>query len=398
MEKKVIRARLDRMTRDLRQKAIEMEEAITISRSLRLKDIETIKQLIAETEEKLSYYKQVLTHIEAEQWAESLDKRKVAEPATDERVFAQASTGDEAEGDVATPEERAFKLNGKTKEEVLESGSLLEKIRLYLCYFDDNSYADSKGKLTPEEEERIRLSIKSKEDADKVRGYLNEYTELNRFGGQLRYYFKRYQTCFSALAKLLNEWDNQDRIAQRLTERARGYLDTPLNTPLEDGDVLESEEERRIAFGALLSLARNMRDDGIFIKWDEKAQAFKANVYEMGGLYDKALQEAKETAEALSDFKAIAVAAHEFIRKSELHYTPISIEMALENALQERYTRYLVKNLKYFRSEYLRKRRETGKPLTKDETRRAIIPDFLETKPNKDFLRAARATLKSNIK
>ena len=400
MEKKVIRAKLDRMTRDLRQKAIEMEEAITISRSLRLKDMETIKQLIAETEEKLSYYKQVLTQMEAEQWAGSLDRRKAAKISTDERVFAQASNGDEAEGDVATPEERAFKLNGKTKEEVLESGSLLEKVRLYLCYFDDNGYADSKGKLTPEEEEQIRLSINSKEDADNVRGYFNEYTELNRFGGQLRYYFKRYQTCFSALAKLLNEWDSQDRIAQRLTDRARGYLDTPLNTPFEDGDVLESEEERRIAFGALLSLAYNLRDDDILIQWDEKEQAFKANVYETGGLYDKALQEAKETADALSDFKAIAVAANEFIQKSELHYTPISIEIAIENVLQERYTRYLVKNLSYFRSEYLKRIREKGKGYrpTSDEKRRAIIPDFIETKPNKDFLRDARATLKSNIK
>ena len=400
MEKKVIRAKLDRMTRDLRQKAIEMEEAITISRSLRLKDMETIKQLIAETEEKLSYYKQVLTQMEAEQWAGSLDRRKAAKISTDERVFAQASNGDEAEGDVATPEERAFKLNGKTKEEVLESGSLLEKIRLYLCYFDDNGYADSKGKLTPEEEEQIRLSINSKEDADNVRGYFNEYTELNRFGGQLRYYFKRYQTCFSALAKLLNEWDSQDRIAQRLTDRARGYLDTPLNTPFEDGDVLESEEDRRIAFGALLSLAYNLREDDILIQWDEKAQAFKANVYETGGLYDKALQEAKETADALSDFKAIAVAANEFIQKSELHYTPISIEIAIENVLQERYTRYLVKNLSYFRSEYLKRIREKGKGYrpTSDEKRRAIIPDFIETKPNKDFLRDARATLKSNIK
>ena len=135
MEKEVIRAKLDRMTRELREKAIEMEEAIKISRSLRLKDMETIKQLIAETEEKLSYYKQVLTQMEAEQWAGSLDRRKAAKISTDERVFAQASNGDEAEGDVATPEERAFKLNGKTKEEVLESGSLLEKIRLYLCYF-----------------------------------------------------------------------------------------------------------------------------------------------------------------------------------------------------------------------------------------------------------------------
>lgn len=391
-----LRARLEQMTTDLRQRAIDMEEAITISRNLKAKDIEAQKQLIEDTEEKLRYYRQVLNHMLVQRWAEEQRRRKpVSLQATKERVFAQASTGDEAEGDVATPEERAFKLNGKTKEEVLESGSLLEKIRLYLCYFDDNGYADSKGKLTIEEEEQIRLSIKSKEDADKVRGYFNEYTELNRFGGQLRYYFKRYQTCFSALAKILNEWDSQDRIAQRLTDRARGYLDAPLK----DGGLLVSEEDRRIAFGALLSLAYNLREDDILIQWDEKAQAFKANVYEVGGLYDKALQEAKETADALSDFKAIAVAANEFILKSELHYTPISIEIAVENVLQERYTRYLVKNLSYFRSEYLKRLREKGKGYrpTSDEKKRAIIPDFIETKPNKDFLRDARATLRKNI-
>ena len=101
------------------------------------------------------------------------------------------------------------------------------------------------------------------------------------------------------------------------------------------------------------------------------------------------LKEAKETAEAMADFKALAVAAEEFIAQSELGYTPISIEMPIQNAKEERYTRYLVKNLRYFRSEFLQKKSHTS-----EDRKRALIPDYYETKPNKDLYRDAKAILK----
>ena len=379
------------MSRELRQKAVEMEEALTISRNLRLKDIEAQKQLIAETEEKLSYYKRVLAQMEGKQWADSQRRQKAEAQAPQERIFAQASTGDEAEGDVPTPEERSFALNGKTKEEVLDNGTLAEKIRLFLCYKDDNGYQDSKAYLTDEEVQKLAQSIRTKEDTEIVANYTKEFDALCKFGEQLRFYFKRFQTCFSALAKILNEWDSYEATAQIQTKQIRAIIDMPTAEEANGSPHLfEDEEQRQNLINNIVDQVESIQLNGAALKWDGRNNHFRVEIYK-GGLYEAALKEAKETAEAMADFKALAVAAEEFIAQSELGYTPISIEMPIQNAKEERYTRYLVKNLSFFRSELKRSH-------TSAERRRALIPDYYQSKPNRDFLRDARAALRSYIK
>ena len=390
-EKDKIRARLEKMSKELRQRAIEMEEAVTISRNIKLKDIEAQKRLIVETEEKLSYYKYVLDRMLEERWGESQRRKKAEAQAPKERVFAQASTGDEAEGDVPSPEERSFALNGKTKEEILESGTLTEKIRLFLCYKDDNGYADSKARLTNEEVKLIIHSINTKEDRDKAAKFSKEYEGLCKYGEQLRFYFKRFQTCFSALAKVLNEWDSYEITAQIQTAQIRAIIDMP--TAEEAGGIpnyFDSEEQKQSVITNIVERVESIQLNGAALKWDGRKNLFKVEVYKTG-LYGAALKEAKETAEAMADFKALAVAAEEFIAQSELGYTPISIQLPIQNAKEERYTRYLVKNLRFFRSEL--------KPShTSEQAQRALIPDFYQTKPNREFLRDARAALQSYVK
>ena len=395
-EKDRMRARLEKMSKDLRQKAIEMEEAITISRNLKRNDIEAQKRLIEETEEKLSYLKQILAQMLAEQWAEKQRRRRATDKAPEDRVFAQASTSEEAEGTIPTIEERILDLNGKTRKETFERGTLTEKIRAYLCFKDDSNYMGEETKLTEREWQQITLSIETKEDSDRTQEYMREFDKLCSFGGQLSFYFKRFQTAFASLAKLLNQWDNYDKIAQNLTKQIREAIDaTTGDEPRKraGSQHFESEEEREVIIRFIFSVADNMQTQGATLEWNRKKNTFTANVYEAGGLYERILQEAKETEAAMSEFKAIALAAEDFIEKSELHYTPISIQVAVENAKTERYTRYLVKNLIYFRSEYLRKRREKGSPLTLGETKRALIPDYYETKPNRELYRDARAAL-----
>lgn len=393
-EKDKIGARLEEMTKSLRQKAIEMEEAITIARNLKNKDIEAQKKLIEETEEKLRYYKYILARILAEQWAEKRQRigrahRAHEAEAPEDRVFAQASTGDEAEGDVPSPEERAFALNGKTKQEVLESGSLVEKIRLYLCYRDDNGYAGSTSHLTAEEMEKITLSIKTIEEQSSVDKWLNEYNSLCRFGEQLRFYFKGFQTSFAALAKLLNLWESYDNLAKFQTEQVRALIDMPTEEETNgETDFFTSEEQKDKTISNIIEVVEGIKLSEGKLRWDG-SRSFIADIYEAGGLYEKILQEAMETEAAMSDFKALAVAAEQFIEKSELHYTPISIQMPIENAKTERYTRYLVKNLSYFRSDFSQKR-----SFTTEMKKRALIPDYYETKPNKELYRDARAILK----
>ena len=389
MDNKDRRKRLEDSLREIRQRAIEMEEAIRLSRNLRDKDIEAQKRLIEETEEKLRLYRLVLAQIIAEQWAEKRHRRQGADKAPEDRVFAQASTGEEAEGLVPSIEERIFALNGKTREQTFESGSLIEKMRGYLCFKDDSGYLGSEAELSIKEQQQLTLSIKTKEDADKAQGYIREYENLCRFGEQLRFYFKRFQTCYSALAKILNEWDSYEATAQIQTKQIRAIIDMPTAEEANGSPHLfEDEEQRQNLINNIVDQVESIQLNGAALKWDGRNNHFRVEIYK-GGLYEAALKEAKETAEAMADFKALAVAAEEFIAQSELGYTPISIEMPIQNAKEERYTRYLVKNLRYFRSEFLQKKSHTS-----EDRKRALIPDYYETKPNKDLYRDAKAILK----
>lgn len=394
-EKDKIRARLEQMSKDLRQKAIEMEEAITISRNLRAKDIEAQKRLIAETEEKLKFYKYVLAQITAERWSENQRKSKTKEAAPDqERIFAEASTGEEAEGKTQSAEERVLKFTGKTKEEILKSGTLKEKITLFFCYDDAKNYFDNESELTREEESSIGMAFNTDEDYRLGRKCRKEYDALCRFGEQLRFYFKRFQTCYSALAKLLNKWDSYDNMAQLFNDQLKMIQSIPTADSTDKGGlVFRTEAHKEAVINRLMQQFFNSKLEGATIDYDTSKDRIFANVYANGGLYDMILIEANETAEAMSDFKGLAVAAHEFIEKSELHYTPISIEGAIENALTEQYTRYLVKNLRYFRSELRKKKSHTS-----EDRKRALIPDFLEVKPTREFLKQGREALKQYSK
>jgi hypothetical protein len=66
--------------------------------------------------------------------------------------------------------------------------------------------------------------------------------------------------------------------------------------------------------------------------------------------------------------------------------------MPIENAKEERFARYLVRNLDFFRSDYLI-RKANRERLSMIDHRRAVIPDYYETKPSRDLLKDARATL-----
>ena len=72
---------------------------------------------------------------------------------------------------------------------------------------------------------------------------------------------------------------------------------------------------------------------------------------------------------------------------------PISIQQSIENAEEERYTRYLVKNLRYFRSE-LNQKIARGENVTPQDKQKAVIPDFYEVKPSKNVLADCKAAIK----
>ena len=115
------------------------------------------------------------------------------------------------------------------------------------------------------------------------------------------------------------------------------------------------------------------------------------------GIYSQIKKEAKEATDALADFKAFAVVIEDFIMNSTLRFMPISIQMSIENAEEERYTRYLVKNLSFFRSE-LDIRKENGETITPDEEKKAVIPDYYEVTTPEDMYKSCKALIEHLMK
>lgn len=339
--KKELRDKLEATSAELRQKAVALETAIQESKK-RKKMAELVKKYRAKEAEK-------------------------------ERSFAQASNSDEAEGKLPSLETQLGST--MSEQDILERGTLLQRARLYYSLRDFEGYFGNEESDPDEAKAATIASIKSKDDIEKLRQCEVEYTSLQRYGQKLTYYFKRFQTNFGMLAGLLLLWDNYGKEAARLTATYKRWTER-------DPEVAE--------WFIKLTLMGDKENEweGAALRFDEERGAFFADVEQEGkgeSLYSRIQTEAKETTEALSDFKAYAMVVEAFLcdelsQKSLLHYMPISIQIGIENAEEERYTRYIVKNLSFFRSE-LNHRRTQGETITPEEEQRAVIPDFYEVEP-----------------
>ena len=317
-----------------------------------------------------------------------------AAPKTEpkERIFANPQTGGEAYPDLPSMEHLANGYNviqpdGKilSKEEILKSGTLLQKIRLYISSIDLSGYFEAKEELTEDELKQIRASIRTKEDKELVNLCVKEYNTIFEFGTRLSFFFKRFQTSYAVLAVLLNKWDSYEYTAKQLTLLYSLMKSSVIIGGDSDnlfGDEIYPEETRK---NFIQDLLYSNVLDGATLQFNEKTENFHIDVEEKGGLYSRIQEAAKDATKDLSDFKAYVIVAEEYIYKSTLKYMPIPIQMSIENAEEERYTRYLVKNLRYFRSE-LNQRKERGETVTPGEEKRAVIPDFYEVKPSKNVL------------
>ena len=301
------------------------------------------------------------------------------------RAFVKSKNADEADGVLPTLEDMA---NGykpassdketyriRTKEEILESGTLVDKVRLLLSSDDLSRYYGMRSvKLSSQEKQKITASIKSKEDKDTIRQCFKEYATLIEFGKLMHLSFKNFQTSYGILAVSLNKWISYERTAEELTKLCK-FMETrdPVSKMVEESD--SNGERIKGAIFKVMPLEKGNK-----IVFNEEKQRYEADIFGSGGLYSRIKQEAKEVEENLADFKAHALVAEEYINKSTLQFMPTSIEMSLDNAIEERYTRYLVEDLSFFRSE-LNERKEKGETVTPDDERRAVIPDYYEIKP-----------------
>lgn len=314
-----------------------------------------------------------------------------------ERFFASPKTGDDAEPDLPSMERLAngYGTNKKmTKEEILENGTLLQKIRLYISSIDLSGYFEAKEQLTKEEQSKIIACIQTEEDRKLSTLCVSEYNTIFDFGRRLSFFFKRFQTSYAILAVLLNKWDGYEYTAKQLTTMYQ-YLKEAFVTYMEDGDrepqiiELYPEETRH---NLIQDILYSNILDGAALKFNEETEEFYIDVDVEGGLYSQILEDAKATTKDLSDFKAYVIIAKDYIKKSKLQYMPIPIQMSIESAEEEMYTRYLVKNLRYFRSE-LNMRIARGETISPEEEKRAVIPDFLEVQPSKNVLEDCKISI-----
>jgi hypothetical protein len=324
-----------------------------------------------------------------------------------ERTFANPQTGDEAEPDLPSLEHLANGYNAislsdggeykiMTKEQILKRGTLLQKIRLYIGSIDLSGYFEAKEELTENELNYIRASIKTKEDKELVRLCVNEYNTIFDFGTRLSFFFKRFQTSYAILAVLLNKWESYEYTAKQLTLlyslMKNSFIDICEDGEggLQLGEEIYPEETRE---NFIQDLLYSNVLDGATLKFNKETENFYIDVEEKGGLYSKILEEAKSATKDLSDFKAYTTVAEDYINKSTLKFMPTNIQISIENAEEERYTRYLVKNLRYFRSE-LNQRKARGESITPEDEKRAVIPDFYEVKPSKNVLADCKTAIK----
>lgn len=300
------------------------------------------------------------------------EERQKQKEKEKERKFAAPKTAEEAEGEMPSRD-----IVFKSKKEILDEGTLLQKMRLYVSYLDTDNYFGYSYSFTERDQAKLIASIKTEADRNTSIQCISEYKRLSKFGEKLRFFFKRFQTSFSLLAVLLNRWDSYEEIARTQTDAYHSFKNNRMWLFVTD------PKEREKALSLFILSAERKPLEGAKLRFNKEKECFFVDVDGDGGLYSQIKTEAEETTGSLSDFKAYAVVAEEYIKNSTLKYMPISIQMSIENAEQERYVRFLVSNLRYFRSD-LAQRREKGETITAEDERRAVIPDYYEVKPSPD--------------
>ena len=294
------------------------------------------------------------------------------------RVFVTPPAANEAEEDPPSFKEVLSCYTPKTKEEIIESGTLKERLLLFLAGADFKTGSLTGGNLTEKENKRLlNCIIESSEREPSKRAMrlkcAKEYQAIMQYSGQLRCSYLRSQACFAILANLLNRLEAYGETAEKLTSLFQTTKGQDANTLLE-------------LWGKDFKGAR--------LLFDEERQSFYVDANEPNGTrysLNKEIEDAADdAASTLSDFKAYAKAGEEFVKGTFLKYQPISMRMAVKNVEEERYPRYMVRDLSYFRSD-INRRMADGETITPEEERRAVIPDFYEVPTPEDMYQACKA-------
>ena len=313
------------------------------------------------------------------------------------------------------PLERVFSEMGLTEQEIMERGTLQQRIWLYFVLYDYSQYSNIQSTAAFQE---LRQIITTDEEIALFERCRREYIALYNIGEKVAYYYKRYQTSLAALARVLLLWDLYKTSAKAYNKALEMTLDTERQRAISlykkgeymcDSEPEEPEdntepptEEQQINW--LTEMAGNgfingieaisnsiMVDTGARIRHDYSKGGFYVDIHiNQNGersLYEKIQEEARQTEEDFTDFVAIARAIRNFEKSKQntLHYLPVNIRAAIDNAESEAYIRYLIKNKEYLRSE-LNYRRWFGEDITPEQEAVAVVPDYYEIQPSQSSI------------
>lgn len=269
----------------------------------------------------------------------------------------------------------------KTKEEILEDGTIYEKMRLLVADMDLGEYLDEKeDRLTEGEIDKLYSVLLSREKETLSRNLYKEFAILKEHGDKQQHFHRRFQTSFAILAVLLNRLEEYTHTQAQLN---LFYDLLGTETSITEAGEKEAakwvstipEETRREIIDTLIN--SNILH-GAKLTFNEYKSRVLLDVSGRRGLTAQIQEAAASVNQTISHFKAFAVAAEEFIQQSKLYYIPTSVLLSIETMKEERFTRYLVKDLRYFRSD-LNERIRNGDTITKEREESAIIPDLCES-------------------
>ena len=274
-----------------------------------------------------------------------------------------------------------------SRAEVIKKGTPMQKLRLYFSNIDMTRYFNTESDmLTPEEKAALIASTRKELGVPFIKECLTEYKKIQDYGTHLRASFKVLQVSFAFLAELLHKWNSYEELAKEYTMTYRNVTERLRSSGCGEFAI-------KVAQNAIIDTATEKNLDGAKLIFEEGFRKFKLNVDGKGGLYERIKEEAKSVRKDLEGFKAVALVAEEYIGETKTKYMPISIQVCIENAEEERYMRYLVKDTSFFRSE-LNDRKARGELITPRDEKRAVIADYYEVKPNKIRYNDAKGSLK----
>ncbi len=267
-----------------------------------------------------------------------------------------------------------------TKEAILEKGTLLQKLRLYFHTAELRRFygTESEGLTKEEIAEIMKLATETKENAEIAKRCSLEYTTIRKFGEDLLSTFKLFQIEFCILAKWLNKLSYCEQKAFECTLLVNA-----------EQTIMEKDELKEL----LIELVCMHKETGVSFTYDTDAGKMLLKFDDKGGLQQLIKEAVKSCEDALSSFKAFAIAAEEYIKTSTLKYYPIVIQQSIMDAEREVFERGMVEDITFFKS-YINDREETGETITPEERERAVIPDYLEIKPDKEVYKNCKHGLK----